>query len=474
MNTFVNAVQNSLDNAEARTANGMKARKTSANAVVDLFGQIGSSRGKDVSHLFAAALAENVDQTLRVLLWTRDIRGGSGERQTFRNLLANLEKQNPTLAGSIMHKIVELGRWDDLFSYQDPINKIKAYSMIRDALANRDSLCAKWAPRKGSIAVELTKFLGLTPKQYRKLLVYLTNVVESKMCAKTWSEINFSHVPSVASARYQKAFGRNAPIEYSKYITELQKPEAERDPKVKINAGAVYPYDVIRSVSRGNEAVANEQWKALPNYVGDNKILPMVDVSDSMGSIGFYSSGSPRPIEVAVSLGLYLSDKNTSAFKDVFLTFSGTPELIQVHGTLSQKMKQMNASKWQMNTNLHAAFGSVLDLAVSHNVDPKDMPSVILILSDMQFDSCTKHDDSAMEMINRKYEKAGYEVPKIVFWNLNTYGNTPVKFDEKGTCHVSGFSPSIMKSILSNDLEEYTPYNVMIQTIMNERYNYVV
>jgi len=474
--SFVNAVKKAQAKAPARTANGMKARATSKSPVLDLFGLIGSARGTDITKQFVASLVENQDLTVRMLLWARDIRGGAGERATFRNLLSQLESTDPTLAGKLMSKVPELGRWDDLFTYKDHTNRQKAFAFIREALANKDGLCAKWMPRKGAVAVELTKFLELTPKQYRKLIVGLTSVVESKMCAKDWEAINFSHVPSVASARYQKAFGRNAKEAYSAYIAELKKPVAERaDPKVKINAGAVYPYDVVKSVVKGNAAVADEQWKALPNFIGDARIMPMVDVSGSMGSL-HYSHSALQPIDIAVSLGLYCADKNTGDFKDLFLTFSGKPKMEHLKGTLSQKMTQMAKAHWEMNTNLHAAFDEILKIAVKGKVAEKDMPQMMLILSDMQFDSCTKYDDSAMQMIKRKYKDAGYNVPKIVFWNVSMYGkengNTPVKFDERGTAHVSGFSPAIMKSVLANDLEDFTPYNVMVKALMNDRYAY--
>jgi hypothetical protein len=201
----------------------------------------------------------------------------------------------------------------------------------------------------------------------------------------------------------------------------------------------------------------------------------MVDVSGSMGSL-YYSSGSAlQPIDIAVSLGLYCADKNTGAFKDLFLTFSERPEMLHLKGTLSQKMEQMSRSEWEMNTNLHAAFDEILKIAVNGKVAQEDMPDMLLILSDMQFDACTRYDDSAMQMIQRKCKDAGYDLPKIVFWNLSMYGkengNTPVNFDKNGTAHVSGFSPSIMKSVLANDLEDYTPYNVMLKTLMNSRYD---
>lgn len=474
--SYVNAVKQSKTKAVARTANGMKARATSASPVLDLFGLIGSARGSDITKQFTASLVENEDLTLRMLQWARDIREGAGERSTFRNLLSALESTDPTLAGKLMHKIPVLGRWDDLFAYKDATNRNQAFALIAEALAAKNGLAAKWMPRKGPIAVELTRYLGLSPKAYRKLIVGLTNVVETQMCAKDWEAINFSHVPSVASARYQKAFGRNAKESYSAYIAELKKdPKDRKDPKVKINAGAVYPYDVVKSVFTGNAAVADEQWKALPNYIGDAKILPMVDVSGSMGSIGYNYGGVLQPIDIAVSLGLYCADKNTGVFKDLFLTFSSKPTLEVVKGTLSQKISQMSKAHWQMSTNLHAAFDEMLKVAVKGKVAQEDMPEMLLILSDMQFDACTRYDDSAMQMIKRKYKDAGYTVPKIVFWNLSMHGkengNTPVKFDKNNTALVSGFSPSIMKSVLANDLEDYTPYNVMVKTLMASRYD---
>lgn len=479
MNAFSNAVEKDInkENKKARTANGMRARKNTGSMVLDYFSKAGSARGTNLSKEFMGALADNEDLAIRALLWTRDVRGGAGERRQFRDQLQTLEKENSALARRIMAKIPVVGRWDDLFAYQNPLNRECALQMYADAIRAGDGLAAKWAPRekgtKSKIAAELRKALGMTPKQYRKTLVELTKVVETQMCAKDWNEINFSHVPSLAAARYQKAFMRNAGVEYTKYIQELQKPQAERDPNVKINASAVYPYDVLKSVTRGEAAVANEQWNALPNYVGDAKILPMVDVSGSMGWFG--GMGGLSPIDYAISLGLYCSEKNTGPYKDIFLTFSANPEFVKVKGTVAQRMTQMSKAAWGMNTNLNAAFDKILKVATKNKVSQKDMPEVLLILSDMQFDHCTRFDDSAIKMIKRKYADAGYKVPRIVFWNLNAaYGrdNTPVKFDKNGTALVSGFSPAIMKSVLADDLDDFTPMNVMLQTLQVDRYDY--
>jgi hypothetical protein len=280
----------------------------------------------------------------------------------------------------------------------------------------------------------------------------------------------YPHVPSVAAGRYQKAFLKHDPMGYAEYKAKLVTGEA------KINASVAYPYDVIRSLNHGDRAVAIEQWKALPNYLegSDENILPIVDVSGSMTSPigGKYVAGKAQTsrLDVAVSLGLYCADKNTGPFKDLFLTFSTSPKFEHLKGTLTQKIRQMERSHWDMSTNLHGAFTEILRVATSNKVAPEDMPKVLLIMSDMQFNSCMRHDDSAIQMIRRKYEDAGYEVPAVVFWNLNAADNVPVKFDEKGTALVSGFSPAIMKAVLGADLEGFTPESFMIKAVSSDRY----
>lgn len=466
MNSFVNAVQNQ----EARTANGMKARKSTANAVVDLFYKIGASRGKDITADFVSALVQNEELALRVALWARDVRGGAGERELFRQILKYLENTRPDLAMKLLGKVPEVGRWDDLFVFQTSELKSQAYTLLGDALRAKNGLAAKWTPRKGEVAREIREFFGMTPKFYRKSLVEMTKVVESQMCAKDWDNINFSHVPSLAATRYKKAFYRNTE-KFAEYVAELVK---GTDPKVKVNAGAVFPYDVLKGVAYGlfNKTEKDHivaQWNALENFVGDANVLPLVDVSGSMSCPAGRNS-SVSCMDVSVSLGLYLADKNKGVFKDTFLTFSSDPQLLNLKGDVIQKMDQMVRSEWGMSTDLVKAMMKILNVAVKGKVPQEDMPSMLLILSDMQFNACVEHDDSAMEMIARQFTSNGYEVPKVVFWNINSSDNVPVKHDESGVALVSGFSPSIVKAILAADTSEFTPEAIMLKAIMSDRY----
>ena len=467
MNAFVNAVANQ----EARTANGMKARKSTTKAVVDLFYNIGASRGKNIVPAFTAAYVENADLALRIAQWARDVRGGAGERQLFRDILVHLEKRDPKAALGLLAKVPEVGRWDDIFVFETKQLKSAAYTMLGNALRESNGLAAKWTPRKGPIAAEIRTFFGMSPKQYRKSLVALTKVVETQMCANDWDNINFSHVPSVAARQYKKAFNRHSPA-FAEYVAKL----VAKDPTVKVNASAIYPHDVLKGIAHSyvkfdktetDHVIA--QWDALPNYVGDASILPLVDVSGSM-TCSAGKNTQVRCLDVAVSLGLYWADKNKGVFKDTFLTFSSKPQLVTLKGNIVDKVTQMSKSDWEMSTNLHAAMDKILSVAVKGNVPASDMPAMLLILSDMQFNQCARFDDTAMQMIERKFADAGYVVPQIVFWNLNASDNVPVKADKSGVALVSGFSPSIMTSLLAADMEQFTPEGIMLKTVMSDRY----
>jgi len=136
------------------------------------------------------------------------------------------------------------------------------------------------------------------------------------------------------------------------------------------------------------------------------------------------------------------------------------------------KVKQLSTAEWAGSTNLEATFKLILDSAKRGNLSNEQVPDTLLILSDMQFNQCVQnHSESAMEMVRRMYEEAGYTLPNIVFWNLRTSHGVPVKINESGVALVSGFSPSIMKNVLNKDLN---PLSVVYQTLDNERYSTVV
>lgn len=469
---------NAIETRGERTENAMAAHTSTLNNCVNLFFQIGAMRGMDKDRLisyFTKAYNEDAVTAMKVLFWARDVRGGAGERQIFRDILTYMANNYTDSMRKNLGLIPEFGRWDDLLVLTDTKLEKDAFELIREALNNEDGLCSKWMPRpnvknseKKRWAKKLREHLDMTPKEYRKLLASITDVVENKMCAKNWEDINFEHIPSRAQSDYSNAFIKHQPKRFQEYLDNLKSGDA------KINAEAVYPYDITKTLKKGNSELAVEQWKQLPNWMegSDERILPVVDTSGSMNAP---ASNNPNVqcIDVSVSLGLYISERNEGEFKNEFITFSRQPRLQRLKGNLEDRFKQLNNAEWGGNTDIEKVFSLILNKAVKNDLSNDDLPTMVLIISDMEFDMAAgRPNDTVQDMIKRKYDQAGYKMPKIVHWNVQSrHGHFPVQFDEKGTALISGFSPSIMKSVIAG--EDMNPYNIMMKTIDSERYQKV-
>ena len=466
MTTFAQAAQSTPN--LSTTANGMVTLDHSGDPATTLFFAIGSSRGKDLTAAFTRAYVAEPDVAMKILFWARDARGGAGERETFRRLIKLLEMSNPDTLLKNLHLVPEYGRWDDLLVFETPLFKLAAYDLIMRAMRAGNGLAAKWTPVKGPIANEMRKYVNMTPKAFRQMVVGLRNTVEQQMCAREWTEINYSHVPSVASSRYMKAFTKRDKDRYAAWKAGLKTGET------KVNASVLYPYDVLKSVNFGDRNVALAQWEALPNYLGDNKILPMVDVSGSMSCpVGGQRGVGLTCMDVAISLGLYVADKQQGAFRDCWLTFTRDSHINVLKGDLLQKMQQIRGTVGY-DTNIESAFRSILKVATENSLPASEMPEYLLVLSDMEFNPAYMGGNpvGAFALAQQMFTSAGYRTPSIIWWNLNARpdatGNSPVRFDQNGTAMVSGFSPSIMKSILA--AQNFTPRSIMLETVQGDRY----
>ena len=466
-------------NGTAKTDNGMDAFHSTNSALVDLFFDIGASRGrfKHIEPMITKSLATDPEQTVRLLLWARDAREGAGERQHFRDairLLANNGHLDDEKVMRLCPKIVELGRHDDLFAFVGTeFEHIALDYYAMQLVIMKNGLAAKWAPRKGPIANKLRLALKMTPKEYRKFVVELTNVVETKMCDQRFTEIEFDKVPSVAMSRYMRAFETRAPEQWKAYRASLEKGET------KVNAGAVYPHSIIHAFRNGGDKrVAAKQWEALPDYLEGSetvRILPVVDTSASMdcgiNGTGYGRASGVSCMDVALALGLYLSERNRGVFKDHFMTFSRTPTMQHVKGAIHERYNQMKRANWSMNTDFKKTFEVILKEARKHNLPEADMPTHVLVLSDMQFDRAGANRD-ALKTVAYEYEKYGYNMPQLIFWNLNARDNKPATVGQDGVALISGFSPSVMQSVLKADLTNLNPMQLVWDTIGNIRYDW--
>ena len=493
-NPFVKAMQ--VQSNFGLTENNALTNKSTLNYVLDWFGAGGALRQRqpqDIVNLFSRAYAQDRLTAMKILFYFRDVREGQGERNTFRILMNWLAQQYTDVARKNLTNIPFYGRYDDLYALVGTPLESEVFALfgkqLKEDLRNMKkgesvSLLAKWLKSENTSSAESRRLghktreaLELTPKRYRKILSTLRkyiDVLEVKMCGGKWSEIEFEKVPSKASLNYRKAFGKHDQTRYASYLESVKKGEA------KINAGAVYPYEIFRSLIKdcyghftptAQEILAADlMWKAMPDWFNGNDIK-MLTVSDVSGSM---FSGIPN-ILVSVSLAIYTAERNVGPFKDFWLNFSSTPSFQRLIGSnLWEKFQNMDKDNWGQSTDLQACFDLILLTAIKNKISQKDLPQVLLIISDMEFNqACTSNTMTNFEVMKRKFANAGYALPQVVWWSVASRNdNFPIRVDDTGTALVSGCSPSIFKSIVSG--KQYDPMTMVYDTINVERYNRVV
>jgi len=494
-------LRNAFTTNDVRGENGMPTNSTSGSYLLDLFAKKGAARTEPVLSLvdlFKKGFQEDNLLATKFMFYNRDIRGGQGERRSFRAFLKWMAVNHPDIVKKNIHLIPEYGRWDDLFELFD--TSLEEYMMgfvWRNLQDNPEvsGLVAKWLPREGkklhSFAMKFMSAWELSPKQYRELLAGNTHVVETLMCQKKWGDIKYEQVPSVSMKNYRKAFSKHDPDGFVAYLGDVKK-------GVKtIHAAALNPADLVEEafkyiqftdqmrgtggtsmwknkyrmldVPQTDRDALNAQWKALPNWMVDGKsILPICDESRSMSMFG----GKPSGLSAAVATTIYVAERNPSIFHNEYITFSKTPAFRTIESDdFIQNVYDVADTQWQENTDLAAVFTLVLQRAVGAKLPPEEMPGTLLIISDMQFDTADSGwNQSALQMIDKKYESAGYSRPQIVFWNVRDSIGVAAKSDSKGVALVSGYSPSIMKQ-LCGTIE--TPMDIMLKTLNSERYSAV-
>lgn len=484
------------------TENGAVARKTTNTYVLDLFAQIGAMRNRDerdIYGMFDKAFCEDPLLAMRTLFYSRDIRGGQGERRTFRIILKELCRRHPKVVRKNIELIPEFGRWDDLYelfdtSLEKAAGDLIAKQFLADMTSETPSLLGKWLKSENTsskesrrLATKTRKILDLTSKAYRKSLSKLRkqiNIVESKMSSKEWSTIEYDKLPSKAGLQYRKAFFRNDEERYKAFLDSLENGE------VKVNSSTLFPYELVSKASRDSiynrlprqeVTLLDGMWKALPNYIGDKEedSIAVVDVSGSMNGL---------PMEVAVSVGLYLAERNKGRFHNKFITFESKPQLVDVVGTtIVDKVNNMKSASWGGSTNLEATFDLILNMAVKYKMPQSEIPRKLYIISDMEFDSATDPsyygygcrynnkpsvNKTLMNKIADKYKAAGYEMPNLVFWNVNARNSQfPMSMDDRGFQLVSGCSPSIFEATMKGEF--LSAYDLMLNVINAERYHCV-
>lgn len=483
MNDFLKAMKNETN--YTLTENSGITHKSTLNAVLDMFAMGGSMRNRsdaDVILMFKNAYEEDRTLALRCLFYLRDCRGGQGERRFFRVCFKWLAENYPHEACHLMPYVSMFGRYDDLFVLFDTQCETEMMGYIRHVIyMDEDHLVYKWMPSINASSEEakirgrkFAREFGLTEREYRKMLSEgrkNCHLVETLMSQNRWDQIAFEHLPSKAGLLYKSAFMRREETKY-RYA------EFMSDKKTKVNAGVLNPVDIAHQVfgawnpSKTERQAWDKYWENLPDYYNGKEEpgIAIVDVSGSM-----YGT----PLEAAVSLGAYIAERGKGPFKNHFITFSDSPELIEFLGTdLYDKFRRAEQAEWGGSTNIEAVFDLLLKTALKNNVPASEMPKTLYIFSDMEFNYAMTSDrhsritedsvETVIEAQASKWRRAGYEIPRVIFWNLDARHNNIPALGSKFS-YVSGFSPSMISCILGGK----SGWDLCLEKLNSDRYKVI-
>ena len=479
------------------TDNGALAHKTTNSALVDFFAQAGAMRNrseKDILTLFFKAYNEDKLTALKLLFYVRDIRGGLGERKIFRMIINYLAITKSTIVIKNLENIVEMGRWDDLFVLLDTPCQPSMVNLIQsqlelDKISISPSLLAKWmksintsSDESVAMAYRFANLLKLSAREYRKLLSSIRkkiNIVETQLSNKEFTNIDYKRVPSNANLKYHKAFWRNDELGYRKYMEQVESGE------VKINAKTLYPYEIVKQClqmcgqawgaydNAHTSLTLNNLWNNLPDYVGDDysNTMAIIDTSGSM------TCNAYTPLASAIALGIYFAERNKGMFANHYISFSHKPELIKIVGdNIYDKTKEVYDTDLIADTDIEKVFDLILQTAIDNKLSQAELPSRLVIISDMQFNfavtSNIKNTDTLFKNIRAKWSLTDYTVPNLVFWNVDAKSEVfPMTIDDAGVQFVSGHSPVIFESILKNEF--INPMDLLLSVVNNPRYDVI-
>lgn len=480
-----------------RTLNGAKTHRSTGDACLDFFAVAGGMRYRraaDQISLFDRAYIETPELAMKLLFHLRDIRGGMGERKLFRTLLRHVAFAWPESAGKNAAHIAEFGRWDDLLCLLGTPAGKQAVQVIRKqleedeaALKRREageedahiSLLAKWlpsdntsSPRTRKTAHRLISVLGMDQRKYRRLVTALRariGLTERHLTGKHPEKINYEAVPAQAMLKYRGAFARGDGDRYAGYLKDVRKGAR------RMHTETLFPYEILRpffnhggwkAYGVPGEDALEALWNRLPGSVANANAISVVDTSGSM----YWGGGALTPALVSQAMGLYCAERCEGPFRNRLITFESEPHLMNIRGSnLREKLRYIGTLPWGGSTNLEAVFSLILRTAVNSRAKQEEMPQVIYIFSDMEFNSCmTNAGETVYENARRRFEEAGYRMPAVVFHNVNSWQmQTPVTAHTRGTALSSGASARTMEHRFDGNI---TPMEHMLRVLNSERY----
>ena len=357
------------------------------------------------------------------------------------------------------------------------------------------SLIYKWLKSENAssketkrLAQKTIKAFGISPRNYRKLLSWgreQSKIVERLMSQNRWDEIDFSHLPSRAGLIYRKAFERRDMIQ-QKYR------EFAKDTSTKVNAGKLYPYDIVREAQKvmhcdsywnygsreprlddTQRLMVNKYWDNLRNVFPAGENFNAMVVCDTSSSMLSGASNTATPMQVAVSLAMYAAERANGPFKNHYISFSRNARLVEIIGAdFCDKVSRIIRSNVCENTNLESVFDLVLNTAMQYRLPRNAIPKTLIIISDQEVDHCAgiaSRKETFMDNMRKKWASrcnGRYDFPEIVFWNVSARNDTFLDDPKSGISFVSGCNSVLFEQIMSGK----SSLDLMLDKLNSERY----
>lgn len=471
--------------------------------------------------LFRNSFETNSTLTMRALFYIRDIRGGKGERDSFRTICQWLADNHPNILRDNLKHIPTYGRWDDLLplinrinvtddvidlmknQFDEDMSKLDAASIqtVNDIESIRTnnpdtlpqvSLLGKWLPshntssrRTRNMAYKLRNAFGLSMMQYQRACTKLRkciDILETHMSQNHWDTIQYDKLPMCALKKHVKAFERHDKDRYKQFRKDVA------TNKKKVNVNKLDPQDIIqymltrRYLSCDELISLNNRWNSLPNYLENDVNSQCLVVCDTSGTMYYRprTESRPRPIDVAISTTIYLAERMQGEFHNKFVTFSPDPTLVDVIGeSIKEKLDSVKDAHWNLHLDLHKVYDLILDTACSKQLSQEQIPKKLFVITDMSFETACQREDVNSRIhepfdfgiIDEKYAQAGYQRPVLVYWDVNCQSDSPIVRNDIGTYNISGYSRLILKFALNTKVP--TNVDMMLEVLNSERYSVI-
>lgn len=503
------------------TQNGAVAYKSTGKPFVDLNFTLSAFRKAEDEELekllqkFGECFREDPVLAWKYMFYVGDVREGAGERKAFLSMFNYMMvNEDIDVITTILDCIPAYTRYDMWFKIWESAKNISEnypqFEYLRnmktaigglvsqqfaydiDNMRNGDSvsLLAKWMPsintsskRTKMLAYDTMEMLGFDPhnpshqRRYRRELSELRayiKVVEKSMSGNKWEDIDYETIPSKAALKYKSAFEKHDADRYTEYINKAV------EGKARFNASVTQPHEIISKVRTSNyDPVLIAAWNNLKNVMVEDTIV----VCDTSGSMGATVGGTKNICarDVAIGLSIYCAERLKGCMKDKFITFSTRPTFVDMSGCNNIYEKYRSFKPIVDDTNIQAVFALLANAYRNGTVKKAEMPSRILIISDMQFNSAIgQYDDSynfvpLFDAIKTEWNiktDGKVDMPKLIFWNLCDYDaeTIPMMENENGLILLSGFSINQLRMAMSG---QYDPFIALYETLSSPRYQQI-